>query len=187
MFCLDCETLGTESDSVVLSVAIIHFDENEKYTFEELLDRSCFVKFNYEEQMKEYNRKIDKRTVEWWKKQSKIVRDYSMKPSENDVSLLEGIEILTKYVKDNSTTDREIVFVRGSLDQFVLDNMFLSAGKEVLFEYSQYLDMRTAIYFLKETNKGGYCEVPGLDLNKVYKHMPDHDCALDIMMLLEGI
>lgn len=187
MFCLDCETLGVDSDSAVLSIALIHFDENKKYTFQKLVENSCFVKFDVQEQIRGYKRTIDKETVEWWKKQSKVAKDYSLTPSGNDISLLEGIEILQKYVKEHSSVEKEVVWIRGSLDQFVLDHLFKSAGKEVLFAYSQYLDMRTAIYLLKETNNGGYCPVPGLDMNSVYKHLPDHDCALDIMMLLDGV
>lgn len=186
MFCLDIETTGTESDAAVLSVALVYFDETKQYTFEQLIDNSCFVKFNLKEQIKNYKRTVEKETLDWWKKQCKIAQEISLMPSDNDVTVKEGIKILRQYAKDNSVNEKELIWTRGSLDQIVLDSLFRSAGEEHLFKYSHYRDMRTAIDLLKETSKGGYCEVLDLDMNKVFKHTPVHDCALDVMMLLYG-
>ena len=50
MFMFDIETLDAESTAVVLSASIIHFEIGEQYTYEQLLERACFVKFNAQEQ-----------------------------------------------------------------------------------------------------------------------------------------
>jgi hypothetical protein len=46
-------------------------------------------------------------------------------------------------------------------------------------------DVRTAIDLLASESKGGYALIPGFnpDLH-VVKHIPQNDCALDIMELL---
>jgi hypothetical protein len=65
----DIETLDTESSAVVLSASIIHFDLGSTFTYEELLSNAMFVKFNVKEQIKDYKRTMNKRTVEWWNQQ----------------------------------------------------------------------------------------------------------------------
>ena len=51
MFLFDVETLGVESNSVVLSAAMIHFDPEMRPTYQDLLDNACFVKFNAKEKL----------------------------------------------------------------------------------------------------------------------------------------
>lgn len=185
MFCLDIETLNNKETAVVASAAILFFDGSAKYTYEELLQDTLFVKFNIKEQLS-LGRTTSKSTVDWWKKQPQISRDFSLKPSDKDVSLEEGIRILTSYVKEKLNGKEDIVWTRGSLDQFCIDSLFETAEKPPLFPYGCYRDMRTAIDLLKETARGGYCDIPGFDKNKVWKHIPTHDVAYDVYMLLEG-
>lgn len=185
MFCFDIETLSNKETAAVLSIAILHFDEKKTYSYEDLLEQTLFVKFNAKEQIEKYKRTYDKETIDWWKKQCEIVRNVSFVPSPNDVSLFEGVGIVKDYIK-NYSIGEEIVWTRGSLDQFAIDSLCVSAGLPCLFNYVQYRDMRTAIDLLKETSKRGYCKVPGFDFNKVYKHDPVHDVASDVMMLLYG-
>lgn len=173
----------------MLSAAILYFDETKKYTYNELVDNTLFVKFNAKEQIESYNRTFSKDTIEWWKtKVPKLTREFSFAPSNNDVSLSEGIGILKSYIKAHSNGKEDVVFIRGSFDQYISDHLCKSSLKEEpLFKYSAWRDFRTAIDLLKETARGGYCQIPGFDFeNVVWKHNPKHDVASDVYQLLEG-
>lgn len=52
MFIFDIESLGVESNAVVLSAALIYFDPEKRPTYQDLLDEACFVKFKSKEQAK---------------------------------------------------------------------------------------------------------------------------------------
>lgn len=185
MFILDIETLDTRSSTIVLSAAILYFDTENKYTFEEYLEKTCFVKFDVKEQ-KTIGRTISSDTVEWWKKQSKEAQKISLLPSEKDVSAEMGIKKLQQYIRDNSKEKEELVWIRGTIDQMALDHLCMDIKMDKLFPYWAYRDVRTFIDFTKETSKKGYCKIPGFDFSKVKKHDPIHDVALDALMILEG-
>lgn len=187
MFGLDIETLGTSEQSVVLSIAITHFDITEKASYQKLLDNTCFVKFDVKEQ-KEKGRLIDHDTVEWWKKQADLVKKKSLLPSKDDVSVVDGIKILKDFIKSYDE-EETYVFIRGNLDNFVVDNLCKLYNLPVLFGYWCYLDFRTAILMTKESsNKSGYCDFEGQEneLHLIYKHNPVDDCIFDILMLTKG-
>lgn len=187
MFLLDVETLSKSSEAVILSLACIQFEPGQNYTYEQLLDSAFFVKFNAADQMKRLERKAEKSTMDWWAKQCDFVRQLSFVPSDEDVTVEEGYEAFRKWVKTfTPDQQKEWVFIRGSLDQLVLDSLEMQLNVQPVFPYSQYRDVRTAIDFLYET-KNGYVSVPNFDSqSKVYKHCPRHDCAYDIMQLLYG-
>lgn len=188
MFVYDVETLSTKENAVVLSFAILWFDDSIKCnSYHKLLDDTLFVKFSVEEQIKKYKRRLDQSTCNWWKEQSKPVKDKSLNPSPNDVSVIDGIKTIKKYISDHATKD-DIVWTRGSLDQFVADDLCECVGEPPLFKYGQYRDVRTAIDIMKETSRRGYCTLPPwFDTNIVIKHDPVHDVVYDAIMLMDGI
>jgi len=187
MFMFDIETGGIESTSVVLSAAIIHFTLQEDFTYQDLLDRACFVKFDAAEQIKKYKRVTDKGTLEWWEKQGKHARELSLIPGPIDYDVEEGMVKLRGYYKNTPVADNNrTIWVRGSLDQLAIDSLTRAAGCGDLGHYTAYRDVRTAIDLLCETASNGYCDVPGFDKSQVIKHDPIHDCAYDIMMMRYG-
>lgn len=187
MFCLDIETLNQTGDAVVLSLALLHFEETDKNSYKEFFDKTLFVKFSAKEQIEKYKRTYSKETIDWWKNQCEITRKVSLDPSPNDVSLSDGIMLVRDYIKKYSSSE-DMVWTRGSLDQFCVDDVCKnSLGVPVLFHYNRYMDIRTAINLLKDTSKNGYCDIPNFDRNIVMKHDPRHDVSLDVMMLLYGI
>jgi hypothetical protein len=64
----DVETLGVESNCVVLSAAMVHFDPEKRPTYQDLLDNACFVKFDVKQQLTA-GRSASKSTLGWWKDQ----------------------------------------------------------------------------------------------------------------------
>lgn len=189
MFMFDIETLDTESTAVILSASIIQFDLNETYTYEQLLEKALFVKFDVKEQIENYKRTISKQAVEWWGKQHSHVRKLSVTPSEEDVSASEGLLQIKEYITKHSSGQDEAFWARGSLDQMAIDSLSYKLGIEPIAPYYVWRDVRTAVDILCESSNNGYCTVkhPSFQQHQVIKHHPTHDCALDIMMLMYGV
>ena len=188
--CLDIESLGVSSESVILSAAVAFVEVGKpEYLFQELLDNTFSVKFQVKEQVETYNRTIDKNTIEWWKKQTEVAKNFSFFPSKKDLSASEGISLFRKYIESNCDTNSIIVFIRGSLDQCALDSLTNQVGQQAIFPYSSYRDCRTYIECCAESSNRGYCEInqnmfPDYHRDNIWKHVPVHDCVLDLMMIL---
>jgi len=189
MISFDVETLGLESNAVVLSVGAIAFDlsdkerdadltVNEKY--QKYLTNSCFVKFNTDNQVT-VGRKVEKDALEWWKKQAEIPIKRSLRRTDTDLPVRTGLEQLTQYCNGHKT-----FWQRGSLDQMIIDNLCRQFNIPLLCNYWDWMDFRTALALTKETAARGYCVIPEFDEYQVIKHDPVHDAAFDIIMLLYG-
>ena len=187
MFLFDVETLGTESKSVILSMAAIYFNPEEKPNFQQLLDSAFFVKFNSKEQIQVYNRTVSQSTLDWWAAQPTETKDVSFKPKADDLSAVDGIQKFHDWIKSFSDYDKSTVWARGNLDQLVLHSLENDVKVETLFPFWQWRDVRTAVDILTGSSRG-YCAVnyPGFDVRTVVKHNPIHDCAYDAMMLMYG-
>ena len=187
MFMFDVETLGKESNSVILSMAAIYFKPEDKPTPQELRDNAFFVKLDVADQIKRLNRKVGKTTMQWWSKQCDNVRRKSFSPSSEDVRFEDGYEAMRQWAKSKND-DKCWVWARGNLDQLVLDSMEEQLEIDSIWKFARWRDVRTAIDFLYETNRG-YCEIdyPGFDPSlHITKHNPIDDCVFDVMMLIYG-
>lgn len=190
IFLFDIETAGVESTCVVLSAAIVYFDyetDLNKTTYDELIERTLFVKFDVEEQVKA-GRTVDKSTMEWWKNQSDSAKKMSLVADPTrDIPVRDGIEALRKYISDKKKGEVSI-WVRGSLDQMAIDSLARAFDVDPIARYNCYRDIRTAIDFLSPNSKNGYCEVEApvglFDKNKVVKHAPHHDVVYDLFMMV---
>jgi hypothetical protein len=183
----DVETLGKESNSVILSMAAIYFKPEDKPTPQELRDNAFFVKLDVTDQIKRLNRKVGKTTMQWWSKQCDNVRRKSFSPSSEDVRFEDGYEAMRQWAKSKND-DKCWVWARGNLDQLVLDSMEEQLEIDSIWKFARWRDVRTAIDFLYETNRG-YCEIdyPGFDPSlHITKHNPIDDCVFDVMMLIYG-
>ena len=187
MFMFDVETLGVDSDSVVLSAALVHFEPGANQSYQELLDGACFVKFKAKEQVTKYGRTVSQSTLEWWQNQHEYVRKVSLDPSGDDVSAEDGMTILHNYMNKHANSRKQTMWARGSLDQLAIDSLATKLGMEPLTGYAQWRDVRTAVDILYGTSNG-YCGVehPDFERAQVIKHHPVHDCAYDAMMLMYG-
>ena len=187
MFVFDVETLGVDSNAVVLSAALIHFDPEKTPSYQDMLDDACFVKFKAKDQIARLNRSVNIDTLEWWKNQHEYVRQVSFDPSGDDVTAEDGITILHNYMNKYPNADKQTMWARGSLDQIVIDHMARQVGMQVITGYNMWRDVRTAVDMLYGTSNG-YCDVthPEFKRHEVIKHHPVHDCALDAMQLMYG-
>jgi len=188
MFIFDVETLGKESNSVILSMAAIYFDPETKPSYEDLYNSAFFVKFDVEDQVRRLDRKIGKTTMQWWAKQCDIVKAKSLKPNKAlDVKFEDGYEAMRKWA-ESKKDDQCYVWARGNLDQLVLDSFEEQLEIKPIWPFNRWRDVRTAIDILYNTTNG-YCPVnyKGFSADaKVIKHNPVDDCAYDAMMLMYG-
>ena len=187
MFIFDIETLGVESNAVVLSAALIHFEPSEKPTYQNLLDNACFVKFKAKDQVERLKRTIDLGTLEWWKNQHSYPRSVSLEVSSDDLTPEEGITRLHNYMNQFKNPAHQTMWARGSLDQMAIDSLAVRVEMQEITGYNMWRDVRTAVD-LMSGGTNGYCDVnhPLFERAQVIKHHPVHDCALDAMMLMYG-
>jgi len=192
MFVFDVETLGKESNSVILSMAAIYFNPDEQPDHNKLFAEAFFAKFDVIDQMKRLDRKVGKSTMQWWSKQCENVRIKSFKPNPAiDVKFEDGYEAMRQWARSKNDA-KCYVWARGNLDQLVLDSFEEQLGIEPIWDYGRWRDVRTAVDFLYNVNTG-YVKVevpPWLEtFDKelhITKHNPVDDCVLDAMMLMYG-
>jgi hypothetical protein len=186
MFVFDVETLGVESNAVILSAALVHFDPEQKPSYQDMLDDACFVKFNAKEQI-DIGRTVSKSTLGWWKEQHEYVKKVSLDPSRDDMMAENAIKVLYDYMAKFPNASKQTMWARGSLDQLVIDSLCVKLGMQEITGYNMWRDVRTAVDIMYGTSNG-YVEVdhPTFKRHDVIKHHPVHDCALDAMQLMYG-
>lgn len=187
MFLFDVETLGVESNAVVLSAALIHFDPEKRPTYQDLLDNALFVKLNAKDQVKRLGRTVDLGTLEWWQNQHEYVRSVSLDAKDSDLLAEDAIAQLHNYMNKIPGAQKQTMWARGSLDQMSIDSLAKKLDMQPITSYNMWRDVRTAVDILYGTTNG-YIEVehPLFNRASVIKHHPVHDCALDAMQLMYG-
>ena len=193
MFIFDVETLGKESNSVILSMAAIYFDPDKQPDHKQLFEEAFFAKFDVADQMQRLHRKVGKTTMQWWAKQCDNVKIKSFKPNPAiDVKFEDGYEAMRQWAKSKNDPDC-YVWARGNLDQLVLDSFEEQLEIEPIWDFSRWRDVRTAVDILYNTDRGyvkvdtpPWMEQFDKDLH-ITKHNPIDDCVLDAMMLMYGV
>jgi len=194
MFFLDIETLGTSQSAVVLSIGMIHLENQEDRSFQSILDSSLFLKLDSKSQIQS-GRTVDKSTMEWWAKQGQTEKIKNLIPTQGDLLASDAILQTKKFISDRSKPkDRLTCFTRGSFDSMILDHLCVhTLGVDPLFKFWEYRDVRTAIDILyPETAVRSYVKIdesrcPGANKFMESKHSPDIDAALDAAMILYGV
>ena len=184
----DVETLGKESNAAILSMAAVYFDPEKKTSPQQMRENAFFVKLDAKDQLTRLKRTVTKSSLAWWNKQCDNVKEISLRPNVNDITIEVGIEGLRDWASKVDPQGKCIVWARGNLDQLVLDSMEEKLGVEPVFFFNRWRDVRTAVDLLKNTTTG-YCQVdyPGFNASiDITKHNPVDDCILDAMMLLYG-
>ena len=183
----DYETLSTDRvKGVVLSMALCVYDPNrftakDQYSYTELLETTRFIKFDVQDQVKNYGRKIDQDTLKWWGEQSKEAQRSQLAPSEKDQPLSECLPFVNKHTQQCSI---QKVFTRGNtFDPLLLDYIALDTKQIVPFPHWTIRDTRSYIEGMGFGTdiKNGF--VPdGLDEFFV-PHDPQHDITMDVMRM----
>jgi len=180
----DFETLSQNPvDGVVVSMAMMSYSEarfvDKPYTYPELLDKCHYIKFDVEDQVKSYNRKIEKDTLEWWSKQNKTARD-KLAPSSDDVSIAD----LYSFFVVNKPVNMEKVYTRrNTFDPIFMTSLMKATGNP---EPYAWWDVRDTISYIEglvypQEIKTNF--IPdGLEEHFVV-HDPCHDIVMDVMRI----
>jgi hypothetical protein len=187
---LDIETLGTESNAVILSAALVWFEIKLPFTIEELRSQSCFVKFNSTEQ-KEAGRSVSLDTLTWWREQTKEAQMKSLIPKSTDYSVVEGMQVLKDFFDDNGGTKVHALYSRGSFDVSGMDSLMKAFGIKPFLHWANARDVRTFIDCHYPSSGRGYVDVdlnicPDYKTANLVKHDPVDDCLIDVAMMLGG-
>jgi hypothetical protein len=92
---VDMEGLSDYGDGVVLSIAMVPFKMRDNNTFDELLNRSLYLKLDAKDQIKK-GRQLAPRTVEWWKSQSKEAQQILI-PTPDDVLIEDALNRIDEF------------------------------------------------------------------------------------------
>lgn len=194
MFVLDIETAGTFETAVVLQIGMIHVSNDgldKILKYDDIGKNSIFIKTDSKDQIKRFNRSLDKSTLEWWAKQSSTSKEFALRPSNDDVTLEVAMDKCKTWINKMDMSAKDLCFVRGSMDGRVLDHVSMQLGIKPLFAYNRYRDVRTFIDCMYPNSKNGYVDIDtdrcvGYDEKSIVAHHPIHDCCRDFAMMMFG-
>ncbi len=180
----DFETLGQNPKiSPALALAALAYDEDkfidgDGYTYQELLNRVKIIKFDIADQIKNYEKVIQKETMDWWQSQSPEARQI-LKPTSQDVSITN----LEQWLTDNfgSLKSFKKVFTRGN----TFDPIFLMelVGYDP-FNWWCIRDTRSYIDgMLIGDNTIDNKFIPEQYKDVFIAHDPSHDIVMDVMRM----
>lgn len=200
---LDIETLASSEKCVIpaLSALIFNFELDKDATYDELVDRTLFVKFDIKDQIKKYSRVTDKQTLNFWKSQSEDARAYSVKESDIDVSADIGLITLKEYLYTNGYDFKNsYIWSRGNgydqpkLESFISDianntdneygkQEFKNNDDKYILNFWKFRDSKTYTDLIGNTDDAKYYLEEGNPKNFT-KHHAQHDSALEVFKML---
>lgn len=169
---LDIETLGTLSDSVIMSVGMVAVDSEKDYTFEELLKDGYYAKLDVADQVKS-GRKIYKDTLDWWATQGDAAK-HILAPKPDDMKWRDLMPNMIDWLKSQGVQYSKAKFYsRGSHFDFgILNDLFRRTGdagpNDLPWRYWNLHDAKTVVLTLL-----------GEDIDVVPEGFIHHDCLHD--------
>ena len=179
----DFETLGQNVfECPAISLAALRFDEERfitnPYSYDELLSQCKYIKFDVQEQVKEYGRKIEQSSLDWWKEQGpKALK--KIQPSADDVSISELYEFLSLDVQVHKC---DKVYTRGNtFDPILLKSLLQNFNQTDPAKWWTIRDTRSLFEGMMYGHNISSRFIPeGLE-EKFVAHDPCHDIAMDVM------
>lgn len=181
----DFETLGQDQQrSAVLSFAMITFSESnyksDPYSFMELVDKAKFIKFDVEDQITRFHRKINKETLDWWNQQGDEAKK-QLRPSDDDKKIDELYSFITKHTEGMKIKK---AYTRGNtFDPMFLQYVMSDTGYKDPFHWRVVRDTRSMIEGMSFGMKVDNDFRPKEIENQFIKHDPKHDIAMDVMRM----
>lgn len=181
----DFETLSQDQRrGVVTSFAMLNFSEKryieDPYTFEELVDSCKYIKFDVEDQVRNFKRTMSKETIDWWNEQGEEARK-QIAVSKDDVSILVFYDWITKNI-DCSKIKKS--FTRGNtFDPMFLQYLMAQIAAPDPFHWRTVRDTRSTIEGMSFGMNLDNSYMPGDLKDKFIKHDPRHDIAMDVMRM----
>lgn len=190
---IDYETLDKGENCVILSLGAIVFDFNKEYTFDELIDDSFTgglnLKFEVEDQIKNYGRTISRDTIDWWKGQGEDAQKVICR-SPDDVKFADAVKIFDDFLIREGMMESSQIYCRGQdFDIPIMKSMYKQVGISEPIKFWNSRDIRTAIQCWTGERRGRNFASEGLYKEQFIKHDAFHDCAaavIDMQQALKG-
>lgn len=139
-FSLNIKTLSANINAVVLSAALIRFDENQTY-------EALHISLTLEEQS-QLGRHVDTERLHWWFKQMRTINVPDFPPARYDPR--SAIKQINKFILDygsippNATTPVNFIWMRGTqFDWAILENLSHQIQVGLPFRHNGIRDQRT--------------------------------------------
>lgn len=185
-FIIDFETLGLRENAAPLNIGIVAFDLGDIRNVQHLKQNSVVIRFDKNE-IKSKHFSMDKSTLDWWKSRDKHIRDINLKPTEEDVSIRDGMAMVTNFLKYYGYDIKEsVVWSRGlDFDIPKLKHLYEYAGLPYPIRYNCVRDIRTYVDVLGSTDKGFVVldEDDEKELSILNQHFSVDDCIRDAYMM----
>ena len=184
---IDTETLALRDNAIVLSIAVTPFYFNEStVTYNELVERSFFVKLDAKAQGKK-GRVADKKTLVWWGNQPETSKVFAFNKSPDDVDPREGLVQLKKFIRDKTeySHNNSYVFERGmGYDTNKLDSLCEMYELGCPLNLWRARELRTINDLVGDVENGKW-ELPEGRPHNFIEHHALHDAALDAYRLIK--
>jgi hypothetical protein len=142
---VDLETLGTNPDTIVVSIGACFFDIETKQ-----LGPTFYMALDIEDQLKK-GRSITGSTLKWWMSQSDAVKKVFHEKSKPTSEVL---NTLVYWIKQETNKKNLKPWGNGNtFDISILENMFNQYNIEVPFMYYNSMDLRTFRRFVANNEK----------------------------------
>ena len=183
----DFETLSVDvNQGVVLSLGLLTYNSfrlnsDELYSYDELLGKTKYMKFDVTEQVKKYGRKIDKSTLEWWNTQGESAK----KVLDPNPDLDQSIDKLYNFfVLNVNINNLKTVFTRGNtFDIPMLEGILKSTGYSVPYPFWMVRDTRSYLDGLLYGSGQRNSYIPEGCQEKFVAHDARHDVVMDVMRM----
>ena len=167
---IDIETLGTRSNSIVLSIGAVNFD----ITGENPVDISgpnTFHRYITPRSCKRAGLVHDQSTIDWWSKQSAEARNKVMTHSKNGDELAQVLDDFSIWLNQSNMKYTKVWGNGPSFDITILENAYRACNLPIPWLYHAPTCVRT-IAFLAAEHRGAY---------KIDRHTPTlaHDALAD--------
>lgn len=158
---VDCETLGTKSNSMILSIGAVMFDIETGETSEQFrVDVSP---------SNTYGLNIDASTVIWWLNQSKEAQNDLINHGNISVKLPDALDKFAAFIEIHAPDGIWGNGVR--FDLGLLENAYNILGFKAPWPYWTERDVRTLVAFAPDIKNNMVNDLP---------HSPIHDCIYQI-------
>lgn len=181
----DFESLGTDSDAVVVSLGLVvaDFNDRELMTFDSLYESAIEIKLDVESQKQ--TRYIDQDTVEWWKKQSREAQKILI-PSEHDVELEEMFYLLDHYFTgfEDFNKNKENWISRRAFDACLVKHICSrTLGMKEYVPFWNWRDVVSLIHGISYLQRGTFDVPKELLPDNVTVHDARTDVVLDCLRI----
>jgi hypothetical protein len=181
----DFETLSQNPiNGALVSCALLTFNmnvlEQSGYAYEDLLSRVKYFKFDVKNQVRNWNRNVDPKTIEWWEQQSKEALE-TIKPSENDKPLP---EFMPWFTSNFDRSKLSYIFSRNNtFDPVIIQSICNDFSLPIPYDWWKIRDTKSLIMGLTYGHNIRDSFIPPDAEHKYVKHDPRHDVVLDVMRL----